>query len=205
MLRKDIHEVKILPADVVIAKPVTKKWYSRPYAIVLGFFGLLSTIILCYNGIITNLPPAVLFMYANPTTDFVNHKMHVSCFVTINNAGKSTFDVITAVRTNVWLVPINTLTKDEHFEWQKYMHDSSCYHTAIDTSFMGTYSPDDSVRNSFDFFIDSAKAKQSTVIVKAVATINIQQYFVLHKKQSIYCYYAIIRGKRIDPESKIKK
>ncbi len=130
-----------------------KKWYRRWYTIA-GLANLWLPIVLAINSMVKDDTPIerLSFMYSTVQDNYVNHKMHTSYFMTINNAGKSSFQIKGVVRAKIWYIPIDMLTKRNHFDWEQYMRTKACDSVFYSSSYIGEYAPGDSVRNSFDFF-----------------------------------------------------
>jgi hypothetical protein len=140
------------------------------------------------------------------TVDYVNCKMHISCFVTIKNNSKTAFKVTEPVCIKVWLIPINALTKGTYFDWEQYMFmfkNQNSVPEIKDTVFEEYYAPGDSLTISHDFFInrpddDSVKY---TIVAKASTMFRFQSFVIFHTTKPDYAYDVKIRYKIIDLNS----
>jgi|GEM_PF-6792421 len=131
------------------------------------------------------------------TVDSVNHKMHLSNFVTIKNNGKSSFDVVEPVCIEVWLIPIDTLTKTTYFDWEAYMGKTPPDTSVVDTIYKGPYSPNDSIKISHDFFMGKAYNDKARYTVLARAATGF-------KSSGLFGHDAIIRDYAYDVKMRYK-
>lgn len=99
------------------------------------------------------------------TVDTVNGKMHLSYFASVENHGKSVFEVNEPEVTKVWIIPFETLTKKTNFDWVDYMKNNRPTDSALSGSYISSYAPDQLIKNSSDFFFE--KPKRSAVLVGA--------------------------------------
>lgn len=140
------------------------------------------------------------------TVDSVNQKMHLSNLVTIKNNGKSNFDVAGPVHIAIWLVPVDTLTKNTYFDWEAYMRKTPSVASAEDAVYQGPYSPNDSINISHDFFISNSYNDKSkfTVLARAEAGFRSSRLWGRDTIIRDYAYTAKIRYKSVDGGSVIK-
>lgn len=130
------------------------------------------------------------------TVDTVGKKKHISFLATITNKGNSELKVDGPVRVRLWLIPMTTLTNNCVFDWETYMNTIVADCETSNISYQGIYTTGETVTNSFDFFVDPDKFKNSgiTVLARADAKFKTTLFFNLlpDRRDSDYKYDVVI-------------